>query len=70
MKTEPEAKVYLDSEHYGGSDGLTKREHFASLAMQSLIILEHNFTANEIAEFAVKQADILMFELSIIQETK
>ena len=45
--------------------GLTKREHFAGLAMQSLINIDAGFraTPDVKAELAVKMADALLREL-------
>ena len=49
---------------YNG-DGLTKREHFAGLAMQSLINIDTEFRATPgvKAELAVSMADALLREL-------
>ena len=35
--TQANSKVFLDSEQYGGNDGLTKREFFAAMAMGGIV---------------------------------
>lgn len=44
-------------------NGLTKREHFAALAMQGLMGLSVSLDAIQIAEAAIDQADALLAEL-------
>lgn len=46
--------------------GLTKREHFAAMAMQGILPMTHNGTdeiSQEIAKIAVSCADALLAEL-------
>ena len=65
MPTEQSTEHFSQaSTHY--STGLTKREHFAGLAMQGLISAGVNGlpSAEEIAFLAVKGADALLLELS------
>ena len=54
------------------SEGLTKREYFAAMAMQGLLAADGQlsshedtelWTAAEIADYAVEQADALLAEL-------
>lgn len=53
------------SEDWGGV-GLTKREHFAGLAMQGFIAAGHGGmpNASELADYAVRYADALLLELA------
>ena len=46
-----------------GASGLTKREHFAGLAMQGLIFHDGNEDADECASYAIEYADALLKEL-------
>ena len=50
---------------YDGNEGLTKREHFAGLAMQGFISAGHGGmpNASELANYAVRYADALLLEL-------
>ena len=50
--------------------GLTKREHFAGLAMQGLITLTGSFGADEeiTARRCLKMADALLAELEKVQQ--
>jgi hypothetical protein len=54
----------------GGASGLTKREHFAGLAMQSMIVFDVDNRLNEgtIAKVAVNLADALLAELDKVQQ--
>jgi len=45
-------------------DGLTKREYFASLAMQGFASSNHNISFGEQAKWAVISADKLIEELN------
>ena len=63
-KTKPDSMVYLDSDHYGGDDGLTKREYFAAIAMQGLLVEGESYFEATHAEIAVKHADELIAELN------
>jgi len=47
------------------NNGLTKREHFAGLAMQGFISAGHGGmpNASELADYAVRYADALLGEL-------
>ena len=49
-----------------GNEGLTKREHFAGLAMQGFISAGHGGmpNASELANYAVRYADALLTELN------
>lgn len=46
------------------NDGLTIRAHFASIAMQGLIMAEHHRPVSHIAKDAVEVADALIQELN------
>ncbi len=63
----------MDSEHYGGNDGLTKREYFAGQAMAGLLANSHSSgqgqplssaSSEQIAEMVVNQADDLIKALN------
>jgi len=43
--------------------GLTKREYFAGIAMQGLLVSNHDADFKEIAEWSVKMADELLKQL-------
>lgn len=43
--------------------GLTKREHFASLAMQSIILTGGSTNVNDNVRLSVEYADKLIYEL-------
>jgi len=43
--------------------GLSKREYFAGLAMQGLLVSNHDADFKEIAEWSVKMADELLKQL-------
>lgn len=43
--------------------GLTKREYFAGLAMQSLIVSNSKWLTEHVAKFSIKMADALLAEL-------
>lgn len=45
-------------------EGLTKREHFAAMAMQGLIAAKYDFDTPAVAEWSVKFADSLIEELN------
>jgi len=57
---------FLTTDDYGLGMGLTKREHFAAMAMQGIYadLGSSEATYNDIAEMAVKAADALLKELS------
>ncbi len=66
-KTSPEDKVYMDSEHYRGNDGLTKRKYFAGQAMAGLLANAYKERPQkycELTKIAVKQADELIKALN------
>jgi hypothetical protein len=44
--------------------GLTKREYFAAMAMQGLCSLSSFLDDEDVASYAVKQADLLIKELN------
>lgn len=52
----------LDNQ-FEDNKGLTKREYFAGLAMQSLIISQTKWHTRDIACFAVKLSDTILAEL-------
>lgn len=52
----------LDNQ-FEDNKGLTKREYFAGLAMQSLIVAEPKWRTEDIARFAIKISDDLLKEL-------
>jgi len=70
MTTDPNDTVYpierLD--RHGNvnktCNGITKREYFASLALQSLKTEDNTCSAGELAEVAVLMADALIAELN------
>lgn len=70
MKTEPDFLMHSfnsDNASEGNFNGLTKREHFASMAMQGLISDQTYLRPNngvEIAQRAVEIADALIAELN------
>lgn len=71
MKTQPHDSISGTTryDYKGGSyinDPLTKREHFASLAMQGLLSDRDNihWHGNGVAEEAVKMADALISALN------
>jgi len=68
MKTEPNDFVTAPNGLIGG---LTKREHFAAMAMQGYCANGHYCEASYevIASMSVKQADVLIAELNK-EETK
>jgi len=47
--------------------GLTKREHFAAMAMQGILATSPDFREGSVAKYAVQQADSL---LKALDETK
>lgn len=61
MKTEPNEPINVIPEHY---DGLTKREHFASMAMQGYRASCPDKSAEFIAHESVVDADALIAELN------
>lgn len=52
----------------GTSHGLTKREHFAAMAMQGILTRPTNLTFDTVATQSVRMADVLIAALN--QETK
>jgi len=57
----------LNSSEDWGGQGLTKREHFAAMAMQGLMSNTEVFNdchSNDIAKWSVQQADALLKALS------
>ena len=56
----------VSSRDFDGYEGLSKREHFAGLAMQAVVTadLNMNMTERDAAEFAVLQADALLKALA------
>lgn len=52
----------LDNQ-FEDNKGLTKREYFAGLAMQSLIVSNPKWHTDAVARFAIKIADDLLKEL-------
>ena len=57
----------INNSEQGPQDGLTKREYFAAMAMQGVIISEdykHVTTAEQVARWAVAKADALITELN------
>ena len=73
MKTEPNDPIYPISQRtLIGCAGLTKREHFAGLAMQGYISAD--YTANSgmpfesMALWSVQMADALIAELNRTQD--
>ena len=60
--------VYIGQEEFSpelvGSDGLTKRELFAAMAMQGLLACPGEPSSLSIAELSVIHADALISELS------
>jgi hypothetical protein len=63
--TQPDDPVDLcpESEYLAYAPGLTKREHFAGLAMQGLMQTPLE-TPEDIAQLAVEHADALILELN------
>ena len=62
---------FLDTNEYNKDNaGLTKREHFAGLAMQGMIVVDADNCLNEatIAKVAVNLADALLTELDKVQK--
>ena len=60
-----ETEVIDTNEYCPGNAGLTKREHFAGLAMQGLYMVTPDATISieESASIAVSMADALLYEL-------
>lgn len=57
--------IYQSSGRYEACEsGLTKREHFAAIAMQGLLASNTPFAANRVAISAVKHADALIAALN------
>ena len=56
----------VSSRDFDGFEGLSKREHFAGLAMQAVVTadLNMNMTERDAAAFAVLQADALLKALA------
>lgn len=54
----------LDGEWRPGVTGLTKREHFAALAMQGFCSVSYPLSKEDAANRAVECADALLAELS------
>lgn len=52
----------LDNQ-FEDNKGLTKREYFAGLAMQSLIVSQPKWHTQDIARFAIKLSDAILAEL-------
>jgi hypothetical protein len=55
--------VVGDNNLFNGETGLTKREHFAGLAMQGILSYHTGITCSGAAEKAVAYADALLKEL-------
>ena len=51
------------NEDYSGSDGLSKREYFAAVALQGLLASGKNWPVGQFANTAVDIADELLLEL-------
>ncbi len=77
MSTDPKDSAYpriFEFTHtgalYENEPGLTKREHFAAMAMQGILasIGDGTWSYNAIAESAIYQADALITELNGPQE--
>jgi len=51
------------------SDGLTKREHFAAMALQGLLASDVRDNPEGFATYSVKAADALIKELNKTKET-
>jgi hypothetical protein len=68
----PTLGSFFESTADGGPEaiGLTKREHFAGLAMQGMIVVDADNYLNEatIAKIAVNLADALLAELDKVQQ--
>lgn len=68
MKTEPNAPASGLNTQNGHYPGLTKREHFAGLAMQAWISADHvgnaGYPFEEMANRAIDCADALIAELN------
>lgn len=65
MKTNPNDSVYNSEQ--APQDGLTKREHFAAIAMQGILSADTGnewLTAGKVAEKAIGYADALINELN------
>lgn len=76
MKTKPNEPIAAFTEldeqgrPYQYYKGLTKREHFAGLAMQGIIANQSCYTLkdNQKAEYAIIMADLLIEELNRTQD--
>jgi len=67
------SRVEIDGDNSYHCIGLTKREHFAAMAMQGLLASENSFTKGsdscdewleDVTDGAIKMADALLKELS------
>lgn len=65
-KTNGEQPAFRDSTTHAHQHGLTKREHFAAMAMQGFCAHESiaEQDASKIAKYAVEQADALLRALA------
>jgi hypothetical protein len=65
MKTKPNEPIHtIEYNNNYISNGLTKREYFAAMALQGLLGDRKLGSIQEYAEYAVKLADALIEELS------
>lgn len=66
MKTEPNEPITpMKLDHFQlGLIGLTKREYFASKAMEAFCNAEPNASSESIAKWSVEAADALIAELN------
>lgn len=63
--SETPAVPVMDESDHGQHYGLTKREHFAGLAMQGLLAKDgNNYEPRDYAKFAIKCADALLEEIT------
>jgi hypothetical protein len=58
-----DSKAFLDSEQYGGSDGLTKLEYFSELALQGILANSNDIHIDK-PSVAVSLAEDLITELN------
>lgn len=77
MRTNPNDSITPYQHDYDGADlqgfkvsseGLTKREHFASMFLQTMMVHANGSTYEELAHYAVRQADALIEELNKNEE--
>lgn len=66
IKTNPDDKIHATFDHQFPNLGLTKREYFAAIAMQGLVVTAHAspLSPEDIAHNSIFMADALIRQLN------